>query len=213
MVMVCRGYVHPLAEATTWPIVTLFPCLGHVLQDDGGIRQCLTNTKRIMWKAFWGNCGQKAMKKAPLKLKCDLLNRSCKSIFGYRCSRWPSQPTIAKEVDRLLIKMVAALIRTPRLPGETLAEYCQRRNKSASGHCRQLGRWSTYWFGRATQWDAHIERQHSLCWPILLRPFRDHLWRESHRALRNAQGTGLRLQRGRPCMRWEDGVEYALRHI
>ena len=210
MVMVCRGCPEVLQDDPLWPMVTSFPCLGHVLQDDGGIRECFSNTKRIMWRAFWGNCGERSLRKASVSLKLSLLNRACRSVLRYRCSRWPPQPTFAVELDRLQTKMVAAMMRTPRLPGETAQDFCRRRNISAATHCRSSGRWSHDWFARSTRWDQHIQRSHvPHCWLMLMRSFQDSLWLESCRALSQAHGTTTRVCRGRPCMRWHEGIQYA----
>ena len=211
-VMVCRYSMDTTPDSVKWPLVTSFPCLGHIIQHDGGIRQCYTETKRMMWRSFWGNSGNAAIRRSSVQLKSFLLNRCCKAIFAYRCSRWPPQPTIAKEVDTLQTRMMASILRTARLPGELAPDYCKRRNKLAATECRQLGRWSVHWFRRALAWDEHLVRGHSRqSWSVLLNKFHDHIWLEEQRLVSSMQGTGTRIGRGRPSMRWQDGVLHARR--
>ena len=210
MVMPCKGSRETSRDSIRWPLASTFPCLGHMRQADAGIRQCYTNVKRQMWKAFWGNCGHRALHNASLDLRCDLLNRCCRPVFSYRCSRWPPQATVAKELDSLQCKMVGVLLRLVRHPGESLPDYCKRRCRAARSHCRRLGTWSAYWFARAKAWDGHLERHHSpTCWPMLLRGVHDNEWLRIRRSLRRPDGHDLRVAPGRPCMRWHEGIAYA----
>ncbi len=101
----------------------------HGPMGNAGIRAWFTSTKRSLWKAFWGNAGHPVPRGATLKVKRRLLERSCKPVLSYRCSRWPPQPTIARELDRVQSKMAASLLRVQRLPGEDAAIYCRRRNR------------------------------------------------------------------------------------
>ena len=139
MVLACSDCPDASPDSANWPMLEEFPCLGHTLEGNAGIRACFTNTKRSMWKAFWGNCGHRVMRQAPVSMKCKLLDRACRSILSYRCSRWPPQPRIAQELDRVQSKMVAAIQRIPRASEETAAEYVTRRNKTAARKCKELG--------------------------------------------------------------------------
>ena len=208
--MACRGSGEISPDAARWPLVSEFPCLGHILQDDGGIRACYTHTRTQMWKAFWGNSGSRVMRDAPIGTKCDLLDRCCRSVLSYRCSRWPPQSQIAQELDRVQSKMMAAILRIPRRPAEQAADYCHRRNREARARCSEIGPWSAHWFARAIDWEDHIARAHQpLCLSVLLRSFHDGQWLDEQRISRNLQGTGTRIAPGRPCMRWHDGIEHA----
>ena len=210
MVMTCRGASEAPPVSTEWQKVTVFPCLGHLIQDDAGIRPCFADTKTKMWKAFWGNCGSRTMRNASVELKCALLSRACRSGLSYRCSRWPPQPTIAKELDRVQSRMVAAILRSPRLSGEAADVYCRRRNQIAAAHCRVLGRWSQHWFARAVAWDDHLQRgHHPHSWSVRLRNFHAEAWLLERRLGQHWQGTATRIARGKPCTRWHDGIDYA----
>ena len=167
-----------------------------------------------MWKAFWGNCGHAAAKQAPVAAKCILLDRVCKSVLSYRCSRWPPQPVIAAELDRVQTKMIASILRTARFPGEPIEDFCRRRNRSAAEKCRQHGLWSKHWFKRASDWDKHLERAHNeRSWPVMLRPFHDAIWLEEQRVAHNMSGTQTRVMPGRPRMRWDDGIWHAAKAL
>ena len=160
-----------------------------------------------MWAAFWANCRHPSMKKGPLNLRIALLNRACRPILDYRCSRWPPQPAIARELDGFQAKLAAVMLRSPRLAGENVVAYCRRRNKAASRLCMQIGRWSTRWNERAFNWNAHIERAHNpFSWPSLLVKFHDETWIETLRVLCNNGCTTTRQQPGRPCARWSETI-------
>jgi hypothetical protein len=214
--MLCCGLADDVSiDAVRWPRVSEFECLGHVLQNNSSIRACFTNTKAKMWKAFWGNCGHQQLCSAPIATKCKLLDRSCRSVLAYRCSRWPPQPTIAKELDRIQCKMTAAILRTPRNLGESNPEYCTRRNFVASRVCQQNGRWSQFWFRKALDWDAHLVRGHSVSsWPVILHDFHNNDFLQARRSSRSSResntSTNTRVCVGRPPMRWHDGVAYAI---
>ena len=142
--------------------------------------------------------------------KYALLNRACLPLLKYRCSRWPPQRQIGIELDRLQTRMVAAMMRVPRGPGEPPDAYCKRRNKTAAAFCRRKGVWSRCWYERAILWDEHLARGHSAhSWPTLLHDFQDMSWLEVRRCLRERGGHGLRQARGRPCVRWHEGIVHA----
>ena len=115
-------------------------------------------------------------------------------------------------LDRIQAKMMAAMLRTPRLPGEALDVYCRRRNAAASTAVRQFGCWSAFWFQRALSWDEHLDRAHNpMSWPVLLRNFHDETWLNERRLLQSRQGTNTRVHRGRPNTRWHEGIQFVRR--
>ena len=143
-----------------------------------------------------------------------LAEQKLQPVLSYVGSRWPPQPTIATELDRIQSKMVASMLRIKRQDGEGAADYCRRRNRDAAFKCRQLGRWSSHWFERVLKWDAHLERAHChQSWAVLLRSFHDEIWLETHRFETNSHGTATRTSRGRPLTRWHEGVSFAKGHL
>ena len=206
-VMACSGNPELSPDPSRWPLVDSFECLGHILQSDCGIRACFSNVKRSLWGAFWGNCGHNSAKGLPLAAKCCLMSHACNLALLHRCSRWPPQPTIAAELDRVQSKMVAVLLQVGRLPGESADVFCRRRNRRAGEACAKIGKWSLQWFERAKAWNAHIARGHNpYSWPSLLKPFHDVDWLEEQRFLSSRQGTSTRLARGRPHSRWDESI-------
>ena len=208
--MVCKNSAEDSFQSACWPLVTSFPCLGHTLQPDSGVRECVNSTKRGMWRAFWGNCGSTSARTIPLGLKMKLLSKACVPILDCRCSRWPPQRQIAIELDRLQTKMIATLQRVPRISGEAADAYCRRRKKAASKLSQECGIWSKRWYARAIAWDDHVGRAHNpYSWPSVLQEFQGADWLDEQRVLRRMQGTGTRASAGRPCMRWSDGIAFA----
>ena len=151
-----------------------------------------------------------------------LLEKSVAPQLDYRCSRWPPQRTISLELEALQRRMVATILRIPQIPGETAADYVKRRGHVAGRHCRQTGMWSSRWFKRAQDWNAHLERprnRHS--WPARLIHYMDSEWLIQRRLLflpANSENrsclagrTDTRAMRGCVNMRWHDEIAYCKR--
>ena len=125
-----------------------------------------------------------------------------------------TQPGISLELDRFQSKLVAAILRTPRTPGEAPDVYCRRRNKATATLCRQIGLWSRHWHQQAINWDSHICRGHNpYSWPSLLKGFHGEAWLEEQRMLTGNHGTKTRVAAGRPAMRWDEGTMFARRAL
>ena len=129
--MVSDGNPNVPDNADRWPLVDTFLVLGHAIQSNGSIRACWTRARTSMWKSFWANPGSKAT----LDLSCDarltLLGRAVLPQLSFRCSRWPPKRQIACEVDQVQQKMIASLLRLPRLTGEDAPDYVRRRGRLA----------------------------------------------------------------------------------
>ena len=214
LLMPCRGNSDELPDVSRWKVVKIFPALGHLIQDDSQVRACFNATRAAMWRAFWATCRHHSVKSAPLDVKLLLLSRACIPILSYRCSRWPPSNALAIELDRLQAKMVAAIARTARLPGEPLHDYCRRRRRLAAALCRRHGLWSQHWYKRVVDWDGHLARGHAEhSWPVQLRSFHGEHWLDAHRAFMQSRGTMARMMRGRPAQRWHDGVNFARQQL
>ena len=57
-VMTCSGYQHPISIHERWNQKDTIRCLGHFLDNDGGIGTCFDNSAKAMWRAFFGNLSQ-----------------------------------------------------------------------------------------------------------------------------------------------------------
>ena len=141
-----------------------------------------------------------------------------------RCSRWPPQRMVARELDGIQRKMVATVQRIPRYPGEDLGDFVKRRGRAAASTCRTSGSWSHKWFRRALDWNAHLERPRNIhSWPAKLLHFKDRQWFIERRASLLpadcggasclAGRTGTRAFRGCVHTRWHDGIEFAKDHL
>ena len=153
-----------------------------------------------------------------VKKKLVLLRRAVAPQFAFRCSRWAPQKQIADELDRTQRKMMAAMTKTARNPGEEFADYFRRRGRIAGKLCRDQGLWSTLWFQRALRWDGHLARPRNLdSWAARLRSHHDRDWFIQRRLRFTAfEGssvlagkTGTRASRGKVQMRWRDGIVLA----
>ena len=194
-----------------------FAALGHVLSDDGRIEPCVSATLRKTWSAFYGNFGR-TMRRAPLPLKLKLLDRAVVPCASYRMSRWPFQVHTAKRVDRTQTKMIKILMNLQPHPGEDAESFVRRRNRAASGHAQQQGRWSNIWRKRVLDWSDHLERprNHS-SWASKTFLYRGKDWLQQQRRV-HAVGEHSSLLAGRTRTRafpgivhkrWHDGVDTA----
>ena len=213
--MAAAGSDETSPDLVRWPPTTSFECLGHIIQNDGGIRSCVSATKRSCWKAFWLNFSNSRAHKIPVRTKLALMNRAVTSSYTYRCSRWPAQRHIAKEFDKMQNKMTAIILRIPRLPGEQAHEYVKRRNHIASCQARTEKRWSKIWFSRVLSWHKHLERPHnSHSWPAQTLHYRGAAYLQQRR-VDNCSASALggrtrtRTARGVVHVRWHDGVRLA----
>ena len=215
--MVARGNQKTPADPNKWPLVEVFPVLGHLIQENGSVRACWNNARRSMWRAFWANSASREARNLSFSAKWDLMGRSVTPQLNFRCSRWPPQKQIADELDTLQQKMSTILVRVPRSPGEDAASFVRRRGRIVRKHCKEKGLWSVRWFQRAVAWDNHLARPgSSRCWSARLRNYHGRDWLMQRR-LSFTPSTGSTLA-GRTCtrafpgkvfMRWHDGIELA----
>ena len=181
--LVPRGSLDSPRDEQKWPVLSEFPALGHILQDNGDVRACWTQTKRSMWRAFFGNCGARAAGHLDLSTRCKLLQRSVAPCLNYRNTRWPPHQQLCREVDQLQRKMLASLMRIPMLPGERPEIFARRRNRTVSARCKENGLWSIDHCRRVTEWRDHILRPaNANSWAAMLYEYRGSQWPMKRRA-------------------------------
>ena len=145
-----------------------------------------------------------------MDVKCRLLLKACRPVLSYRCSRWPPQKAVLKDLSALQAKMMAVMLRVRRIAGEDPVLYCRRRNRAAADKCRSVGLWTHHWCSQVLRWEAHLLRGHGpTSWPVMLRHFNDEQWLETCRCLTSLPGTRTRVSSGRPAVRWHEGVLHA----
>ena len=167
-----------------------------------------------MWKSFWGNAACCNARPLPLPLRLNLLKRATQPVLDFRCSRWPPQQVIKREMDAMQRKMAATLLHVRPFAHEEPCEYVMRRNRMASALCQRFGWWSARWWKRACDWDAHIRRERNqYSWCHALAKWHDNDWLEICRALASGSSitsrTRTRAIRGRVHQRWESGIMLA----
>ena len=221
-VLAASGRVDEEVGACRWPQVLQFPVLGHILSPNGSIRPCWQHTKSCMWRGFFANVACISARNLGMRQRQLLINRSVCNPLDYRCSRWPPQPTVALELDTLQRRMLAIALRPPRLPGEEVHDYCQRRGALVGRWARAQGLWSRRWFSRSIAWDDHLSRpRNNSSWAARLRLHMDRDWFISRRAWARpgsgctrassalAGATRTRSAPGKVFARWHDGIAFA----
>ena len=147
-ILVCKGSGASSPDHEKWPIVCNMNVLGHVVQNDSGIRSDWRKTKLGLWKCFWGSCGSRAGRSLGAILKVKLLQRSVLAFFQWKLSRWPFQKTIAIELDALQCQMLAIIMNVHRSRYESVDQYCRRRRREARKLAAQCCFWSAIWAKR-----------------------------------------------------------------
>ena len=136
-------------------------------------------------------------------------------MITYKCTRWPYQKQLAKELDKMQNKMIASLVREPRIPDESSGDYVRRRSTSANALSRRAGKWSRIWGSRVISWEEHMKRPRngdSLC--ARLYEFYGASWLQDQRLLHGTSAvsgrTRTRVSEQRwVAQRWQLGVQYA----
>ena len=179
------------------------------MDDDGGVRSCSTQALSNMVRAFYANMtlGLRSSSKAT---KIRFLQTCVRSISQFRWSRWPFTPTLAKKLDACQRRFLYPLFPVrPRLH-ETLQEFYTRRHRATSRLANTSGKWSRSWASDLAKWHARLERGHdNYTWSLHILQWRGGFWLEVQRLLHSARGesrTKTRLSRGKPSMRWEEGL-------
>ena len=67
-----------------WPIVDVFPVLGHHIGANGKEVFCYGETVKQAWKAFWRNASKRCVQKLPITLSAKRLARMVLPIIPYR---------------------------------------------------------------------------------------------------------------------------------
>jgi hypothetical protein len=223
--MTCRGNPSKPSDPDRWPILNVLNVLGHLIQNDGGLKHEWGSTKVALWRKYWQTCGSRAYARVGALGKAKLLQSCVVSGFNWKLSRWPFQKTIAIELDKLQCRMFFRFLSCPRPDGEDIDHYFRRRARLARNVCQKSGMWSSLWCHRVIAWDKHVRRgeryQHICCallkhhdsrWLLFQRanfvPEFSSEWSDNRNSLSRGR-TGTRLNIGRPQMRWADGVTVA----
>ena len=156
--MSCRGASSVPSSPYVWEHVDQFVALGHLILPDGSPNACFERVKKVVWKSFFANAGNKRLASASLTQKLVLMNRSTKPLWQYRCPRWPPSKGLLKSEARLQNKMVATLQRLRPSEGETVAFFIARRNRSAARLSKQNGSWADGHIRLCNSWYEHLLR-------------------------------------------------------
>ena len=144
----------------------------------------MQRTTKSMWKAYFANCQCSTARRLPPHVRLALLDRAVAPVLHHRDTRWPPCRKRANELDRLQRKMVAAILRTQVLPGESTSEYARRRNRQASAQIGANGKWSYKHCQRVLAWEAHLRRPaNNESWAARLLGVRSEAWLHERRAM------------------------------
>ena len=196
-----------------WSEVTVFPCLGHLLESSGSMRACFRATERAAWRAFWANFGKARNGPLAIATRLNLLERVVKPIFAFRATRWPFVLQHAKTLAKVQRRMIRLIVRIPPLLGEEPAAYSRRAARHVSQLQRERGSWAVGWAKSICTWACHLERNSCNCsWGAKILD----VWSSSEvnaRRSENYNRPNTRAMPGFTCRRWTDGIQYAIDFI
>jgi hypothetical protein len=168
-----------------------------------------------MWNSLFANIGSNLGKRLIQKDRLCLITRTVFSQVSFRFPRWPPQEFIAKELNSVQRKMIAACMKLVPETGEPIETFCRRRAREAGKLAKHFGLWSEAWLAKVKAYDAHILRSPNspMC---ILRRFHDQSWLQNRRAAfvtQSIRGGRLTISAGRTDTRvttqvqprWEEG--------
>ena len=201
-------------DADKWPLRPSFTVLGHILQDNGATKLCWHNTRRSMWRAFFGNYRKSLRPKSSLQL----LQRAVIPCLDFRNTRWPAHADLSLKMDTVQRKMIAIILRPQMRAGETPEFFVRRRNRLAAAEARSMGTWSHRHCKRVLSWRDHLLRPaNSHSWAAILLNFHGFEWllqkRSENQGGLLAGRTGTRAASGNVFTRWHDGLVYAAKQL
>ena len=133
---------------------------------------------------------------------------------------WPPTKQLYDAVDVLHRKLILGLLHLQRLGEETEAQFHARRHHIAATHAAKHLKWSDRFLLRAHAWNSHCLRGHvSTPASLHLQEGREGKLEKQRLAFILANGTmgdsisiaagrlGTRFRRGRPPMRYEEGIK------
>ena len=177
-----------------------------------------------MWAVFWKKSGAINSNAFNFETKLSLLMRTVFCTVNWKFSRWPFQKSIAVEMDKLQVNMVAMVSRYPKLASEDWVGWIRRKRRLARNICQRIGFWSEAWALRQVKWHEHVERSPGVLKDLLL--YHSSNWLQSMRSrlvpangsesIRNsvlAGRTGTRNNDGKPQPRWNAGIELARAYL
>jgi len=225
--LVCKGSVETPRDPVKWQMRVNINVLGHHVHHDGGITEDWKVSRKVLWKCFWANAGNRSARKLGPVQRAKLLQRTVEPTLLWKVSRWPVQKTVAIQMDKVQCRMLAMLLPCPQGSGESIDAYCRRRLRNARNVCMKAGMWSQLWCQRVLDWDKHIRRGSRyghICSSLL--NHHESVWlgfqrsqfvpensddSANGRITMYAGRTGTRLNIGRPQTRWDEGVSNARR--
>ena len=196
-----------------WPVVSVFPVLGHLIRSSGTIRPCLRGALSPAWRAFWANVIKPCSAFSKRKALLQRMNIFVMPVLRYRLPMWTFHKSIALEIDRMQRRMVSIVLSCKRAPTEEPPVFYRRRGSAATEAQIEQGRWSERWARAVVPWAEHVERDTAtMCFVAKL----GHVMPPAELSMRRS------LNNGRPCTRaasgfvvrwWRDGVSADRQHL
>jgi len=194
-----------------WRFSDCVECLGHWIAGNNSPARDWCHTKQLLWNAVVANFTGTVRRRFSLQAKRSLFERSVLPILRYKCSKWPTTSSFARQLDAFQRKCICYLAGVGREVGEAMDVWQRRRSRAAGVVARSWGLWSDFHVRRAHAWHAHLLRPANHASPAsrVLR-FHGHSWRRNQRIAVGSRGSDAGRMGTRVvthvAVRWEDSI-------
>ena len=196
-----------------WTYVRTYPVLGCHVRCDGSHHDDLLLAERAAWTRFWLGPGKKVSRPIPAYLRAADAERCCLPAFTFRCSWWQYSDDLCARIRAMQKKMICVIKGWRKFSTESWEEYQKRRSRLAHGICCKHW-WNKVVAARILSWYKHCRRAHVRSWATIILAESHELWLQNCRKKAHSKSiwsgsTKTRAGKGRPCTRFEAGVEEA----
>ena len=124
--------------------------LGHLIQDDNGIRAAWNSLNPKLWRAFYANCRCTNWKKLGQRRRCNLIFRVVDPIIAHGVGAWPPQHRISLDMNVLQRRMYGMAVGLYPEADESPKDFNTRVARTVRPLIESTGWWSKKWFQKAT---------------------------------------------------------------
>ena len=203
----------------SWQCTPHQEILGIIVSHSGECAHALAMVNKSLWKNFFAASTRKRMRALNNERKVELLDLHLFGHLAFRATAFPPSRRTYDAIDQQQRNMILCLIAPPRRPDEDDRAFHARRHNIAATFANKAIRWSDRLLLRAHAWQQHLERghvpspaashakaNHAECIKNLRLDYIFRNGTQSDTLSAHAGRFGMRLSRGRPPMRWEEGL-------
>ena len=184
-----------------WRVVPTVQLLGPVLACNGDPTYDIQRTRSAILSVYWRSARILANKMVSFRQRVKKLDQTVCGILRARSASWNPSQSVVLALDRLQFKILGWMLRLPRDPHETPAQFSIRRARELKG--KIITQWSRVYCFSCISWLSHLQRHSDSMAGHAFRE-QDFEWLSSVRRVWTcgSSKTGTRTARGR-VYRWD----------